>query len=300
MNAEERLPFIIHHAYKGKVVLMIQRNRPLWAGIVLLLPLLAASGFKDADNKPVISTPDEIKAEFADVVCQNGKRQAAVKALFEKMGASVNDITVEKFGSVENLVIRKPGATPETIVIGAHYDKVPAGCGAIDNWSGIVALAHVYRSLRNLKTQKTLLFVAFGKEEEGLVGSKAMVKAMSKEQAAGVCAMVNMDSFGMGATQAAANMSSRKLMELAATLTKRMHIPYNNAPINGGDADSSSFIDKKIPAVTLHGLAGDWTKVLHTANDQPAKVDTVGVYLGYRLALGMVIEINNVPCDQWR
>ena len=90
---------------------MIRRNRPHAAGIVLLLllPLLAASGFNDSDNKPVISTPDEIKAEFTDVVCQNGKRQAAVKALFEKLGASVNDITVEKFGGVENLVVRKPG-----------------------------------------------------------------------------------------------------------------------------------------------------------------------------------------------
>ena len=281
---------------------MIRRNRPHAAGLVLLLllPLLAASGFNDSDNKPVISTPDEIKAEFTDVVCQNGKRQAAVKALFEKMGASVNDITVEKFGGVENIVVRKPGATAETVIIGAHYDKVPAGCGAIDNWSGIVAMAHVYRSLRNLKTQKTLLFVAFGKEEEGLVGSKAMVKAMSKEQVAGVCAMVNIDSFGMGATQAAANMSSKKLMELAASLTKRMQIPYGDAAINDAGADSMSFIARNIPAITLHGLGSDWMKILHTSNDKPEKVDTVSVYLGYRLALGMVIEINNAPCDAWR
>jgi Iap family predicted aminopeptidase len=79
-----------------------------------------------------------------------------------------------------------------------------------------------------------------------------------------------------------------------------MQIPYNNAAINGGDADSSSFIEKKIPAITLHGLASDWMKILHTGNDKPEKVDTVSVYLGYRLALGMVIEINNAPCDAWR
>lgn len=281
---------------------MIRRNRPQVAVsvLLLLLPLLTASGFSDSDNTPVISTPDEIKAEFTDVVCQNGKRQAAVKALFEKMGASVNDITVEKFGGVENLVVRKPGATAETLIIGAHYDKVPAGCGAIDNWSGIVALAHIYRSLRNLKTQKALLFVAFGKEEEGLVGSKAMVKAMSKEPAAGVCAMINMDSFGLGAAQAAANLLSKKMMDLAATLAKRMQMPYGDAAVYGGDSDSSSFIAKKIPAITLHGVTSDWPKILHSANDKPEKVDTVSVYLGYRLALGMVIEINNAPCDAWR
>jgi len=161
-------------------------------------------------------------------------------------------------------------------------------------------MAHVYRSLIKVTTQKTLLFVAFGKEEEGLVGSKAMVKAMSKEQVAGVCAMVNIDSFGMGATQAAANMSSKKLMDLAATLTKRMQIPYGDAAIRDAGADSMSFIARNIPAMTLHGLTSDWMKILHTGNDKPEKVDTISVYLGYRLALGMVIEINNAPCDAWR
>ena len=282
--------------------MIIRCNSRRAAGLVLLLlwPLLTAFGFSDSDNKLVVSTLDEIKAEFTNVVCQNDKRQAAVKALFEKMGAAASDITVEKFGGVENLVLRKPGATAETVIISAHYDKVSAGCGAIDNWSGIVALAHLYRSLRNVEMKKTLLFVAFGKEEEGLVGSKAMVKAMTKEQLAQVCAMVNIDSFGMAATQAAANMSSKKLMDLAATLTKRMQIPFSNAAINGGDADSSSFIEKKVPAITLHGLASDWMHVLHTSNDKPEKVNAVSVYLGYRLTLGMIIEINDAPCDAWR
>ena len=271
------------------------------AAIVLLLFLpLAARGFGQSGNSPVISTPDEIKAEFADVVCKNDKRQQAVRALFEKMGAAANDITVEKFGGVENLVVRKPGMSAETVIIGAHYDKVLNGCGAIDNWSGIVVMAHLYRSLRNVRTSKTLLFVAFGKEEEGLVGSHAMVKAMSKEQVAQVCAMVNLDSFGMGAAQAAANLSSKKLMDLAESLAKRMNISFAGAAIRGAGADSQSFIGRGLPAISLHGVTDIWRRVLHTDDDRPAKVVPLSVYLGYRLALGMVVEINNAPCGQWR
>lgn len=268
--------------------------------LLLFLPLAAAHGFGGSQNGPTVSTLDEIKAEFADVVCKNDKRQSAVRALFEKMGAQAADITVEKFGSVENLVIRKSGTTAETIIIGAHYDKVANGCGAVDNWSGIVAMAHVYRSLRNVQTKKTLLFIAFGKEEEGLVGSHAMVKAMSKEQVAQVCAMVNLDSFGMGAAQAASNMSSAKLIKLAGSLAERMQIPFGNEAIPDAGADSMSFIERHIPAVTLHGLTSDWQKVLHTDNDKPTKVEPLSVYLGYRLALSMVIEINNAACDAWR
>jgi Zn-dependent M28 family amino/carboxypeptidase len=268
--------------------------------LLLLLPLAGASGFSYSDNSPTLSTLDEIKAEFAGVVCKNDKREPAVRALFEKMGAAASDITVEKFGGVENLVIRKAGTTAETVIIGAHYDKVPDGCGAIDNWSGIVALAHLYRSLRNLRMSKTLLFVAFGKEEQGLLGSHAMVKAMSKEQAAAVCAMVNLDSFGMGAAQAAANMSSKKLSESAAKIAERMKIPFGNAAIADAEADSMSFMDRGIPAITLHGVTNGWEKVLHTDNDKPAKVDAVSVYLGYRVALALTVEIINAPCGAWR
>jgi len=274
--------------------MIIRSHTQRAAAIILLLLLpLAAPGFGHSDNSPTISTLDEIKAEFAEVVCKNDKRQQAVRALFEKMGAAADDIAVEKFGGVENLVVRKPGATAETVIIGAHYDKVANGCGAIDNWSGIVVMAHLYRSLRNVKMSKTLLFVAFGKEEEGLVGSHAMVKAMSREQASQVCAMINLDSFGMGAAQAAANMSSKKLMDLAESLAKRMQMSFGGAAIRGAGADSISFIGRGIPAITLHGVTEDWRKVLHTDNDRPTKVVAVSVYLGYRLALSMVAEINN-------
>lgn len=102
--------------------------------------------------------------------------------LFEKLGASKEELLVEKHKGVENLFVVKKGQSEEKIVIGAHYDKVSNGCGAIDNWSGIIALAHLYKTLKEYPTNKTLIFVAFGKEEEGLVGSKVMVNKLEKEE----------------------------------------------------------------------------------------------------------------------
>src|SRR5882672_4917309 len=76
-------------------------------------------------SKLRISTPEEIRSEFDSVPCKNGDRLKMVKALFEKMGAKTEEITVEKVRGVENLVIRKAAAkdSSEKIVIGAHYDK---------------------------------------------------------------------------------------------------------------------------------------------------------------------------------
>jgi Zn-dependent M28 family amino/carboxypeptidase len=269
--------------------------------IAAQLLLLFAPIVSDAQSTDInISTPEEIKAEFASVPCNNDERLSAVKALFEKMGASPSEIAIEKYKNVENLVIRKPGASQEKIVVGAHYDKVADGCGAVDNWTGIVTIAHLYNSLKDAPLKKTILFVAFGKEEKGLVGSHAMVEAIGKNELAQYCEMVNIDSFGLTAPQVADNMSSKKLEVFTAELAKEMKIPFNHASIPGADADSSSFIARKIPAMTLHGLSNDWRSILHSRNDQPSKIKPESVYLGYRLALALVVRLDSSSCNAYR
>ena len=268
----------------------------LCLAIALLLP---APAFAQAAALPV-ATPEDIQKEFEAVPCDDDQRLAAVRALFEKAGAPADAIRVESFGEVENLVVVKPGATAEKIVVGAHYDKVDNGCGAVDNWTGQVAMTQLYRTLRNVSFRKTLVFVAFGREEEGLVGSRAMAKAIEPAQAAGYCAMVNIDSLGLAAPQVADNMSSPALGQLAAELAGKMEIPFDHAGIGRANSDSSSFKAIGIPAVTIHGLSRNWPKILHGPRDQAGKVNPMGVYLGYRLALAMLAQIDQAPCDAYR
>lgn len=111
--------------------------------------------------------------------------------------------------------------------------------------------------------------------------------------------MVNVDSLGLGAPQVADNMSTMKLGVFAAVLAKEMKLPFGHASINA-DADSSSFIEKKIPAITIHGMTNEWPTILHSRNDQPTKVNPVSVYLGYRLALAMVSRLDEAPCSACR
>jgi len=271
-----------------------------WVAASSLSLFLLATSSESHQNPSSISTAEQIKAEFDFVPCKDEDRLNAVKALFEKMGASASEISIEKFKNVENLVVRKQGVSPEMIVIGAHYDKVADGCGAVDNWTGVVTIAHVYRALKDAALKKTILFVAFGKEEKGLVGSHAMVAAITRDQAALYCEMINIDSLGLAAPQVADNMSSKKLGSYAGEVAKEMRIPFNHASIEGADADSSSFVAKKIPAVTIHGMNNDWRRILHTANDQASKVNQVSVYLGYRLVLAMVVRLDESVCSDYR
>lgn len=252
-------------------------------------------------RKATFSTPEQMQEDIKAVPCKsNAERLEGVKALFMKMGATASDISVEKLNKVENVVVRKQGSSPELVVIGAHYDKVSHGCGAVDNWTGIVAIAHIYRTIRDVPLKKSVLFVAFGREEEGLIGSREMVRAIDKEQLGRYCAMINIDSLGLGIPQAETGISSKKLVARAAELAKRMQMPFQQGTIRDGDTDSSSFLERKIPAIALHGLSNEWQKVLHSHDDKVSKVNQMSVFMGYRLALGLFGEVENSACDAFR
>jgi len=247
-----------------------------------------------------VSSLEDFQNAFGNVPCDDTARQAGVRALLEAAGAPASAITVDAHDDVENLVLVKPGSSAEKIVIGAHYDKVLEGCGAIDNWTGQVAMAQLYRTLRDIPLKKTLVFVAFGREEKGLIGSRAMTRGIDATEAAGYCAMINIDSLGLAQPQVADNMSSKPLACFAGELAKELEIPFAHASIGRANSDSSSFVAKGIPAVTIHGLNNDWTKLLHSRRDQADRINAASVYLGYRLALAMVVRLDQAACAAYR
>jgi Iap family predicted aminopeptidase len=271
---------------------MTHSLRPLLCSFLLLL---CGQTVWSAPQAVTVSSLDQFDDEFKAVPCKNADRQEAVKSLFERMGATGSEMAVEKYKRVENVVIRKPGTSDGVIVIGAHYDKVNDGCGALDNWTGIVTIAHLYRSLKSAPTQKTILFVGFGKEEEGLVGSRAMVEKIKTNEE--YCAMINVDSLGLAVPLVMDNTSNSKLGKAAEELAKEMRIPFTHARIANANADSSSFLARNIPAVTITGLTNDWPKILHSQKDQATIVIPDSVFLGYRLALALVTRVDTLPCD---
>ena len=164
----------------------------------------------------------------------------------------------------------------------------------------MVTLAHLVKTLRDYPQKKTILIVAFGKEEEGLIGSHAFAESIPKEELIRYCAMINIDSLGLSGPQVADNMSSKKLGDLSEELAKRMKIPFGRARLLSADSDSTSFILRKIPAVTIHGLTNEWPKLLHSRADQASKINPTSVYLGYRLALALWSEIEEADCGAFQ
>lgn len=269
----------------------------LFVFLFIILFLFSKNNFAQV---VIISTEEQIKEDVQLAPCKSSDRLENVKKLFQKVGANDEYFSTEKFKDGENLVLTLKGSTDEIIYVGAHYDKVDEGCGAIDNWTGITIIAHLYKTLSTYSPKKTYIFVAFDKEEAGLLGSKALVKTITKEKLPKVCSMVNVDSFGFAAPQVADNMSNGKMLKSAKELAKQMKFPFSDAAIAGADADSSSFLDRKIPAITFHGLSSNWQKYLHSSNDKISNVDIKSVYFGYRFVLAFIGKIDADNCDEFK
>ena len=107
-----------------------------------------------------------------------------------------------------------PGSDPklkdEAIVIGAHYDHLGRGGqgslaqregeihhGADDNASGTAGLIELARmfSTQRPKPRRTIVFIAFSGEEEGLIGSNYYVNH-PVVPVANTVAMINLDMVG--------------------------------------------------------------------------------------------------------
>jgi carboxypeptidase Q len=84
-----------------------------------------------------------------------------------------------KPAEVYNTVAEIPGSEKpdEVVIIGAHLDSWDLGTGATDNGTGSTAVLEAARALTKLgvKPKRTIRFVLFTGEEQGLNGSKAYV-----------------------------------------------------------------------------------------------------------------------------
>lgn len=84
----------------------------------------------------------------------------------------------------------------QKIIVGGHLDSWDLATGSTDNGLGsfsIIDIARTFKAL-NLKTKRSIEFVMFMGEEQGLLGSRALVKELVRtKEIDNLCLMVNMD-----------------------------------------------------------------------------------------------------------
>jgi carboxypeptidase Q len=82
---------------------------------------------------------------------------------------------VREHAKVDNVVAEIPGSDPggEYVIIGGHLDSWQLGTGAEDNGTGAATVLAVAQAVKasGVQPRRTLRFILFGGEEEGLLGS---------------------------------------------------------------------------------------------------------------------------------
>ena len=111
-----------------------------------------------------------------------------------------------------NMVGFKEGTDPklknEIIVLGAHYDHIgivpeskqvngdSIANGANDNAAGTVSILELAKYFSTKETKRSLMFVLFSAEEEGLIGAKHLAKRLANENAS-IYVMLNFEMIGV-------------------------------------------------------------------------------------------------------
>lgn len=111
---------------------------------------------------------------------ENGMR-IKEKLKIQKQFASLNMTNFSGIIKARNVIATLKGEDlpQEKIVVGGHLDSWDLATGAIDNGIGsfaIIDMARTYKALK-LENKRTVEFVLFMGEEQGLLGSKAYVEA---------------------------------------------------------------------------------------------------------------------------
>ena len=260
------------------------------------------------DGKTTIKNPDGTGIELENDFLYRESIGEKETDFTVSLSVDLKRKTVDAYNVVGILEGTDPQLKNEAVVIGAHYDHLGRGGmgslavnsteihhGADDNASGVAAMLELARQFSIEKRNKrTIIFIAFGGEEEGLLGSKFYVNnpAFTIEK---TVAMINMDMVGrlnedkltVGGIGTASEWKS--LIEgknkLDAVITTTETQPNGTAQVvdsqkldvsdfqlqlnedGFGPSDHSSFYGKQIPVLFFFtGAHADYHKPSDTAD----------------------------------
>jgi hypothetical protein len=190
-------------------------------------------------------------------------------------------------GRRERNVIADIGDRAEHVVVGAHYDSVFRGPGAIDNASGIEGVRRIGASLVGRKLERGVRLVAFAAEEIKLVGSRYYVdEAKLRGELTQIAGVVNLDCIAHGDALnilASPDALLGRGVEAARSLGLLDRYELVTGPATGG-IDSHWFADAGVPAATLLHFPYD---EYHHPQDTPELVDEQ--LLDDSVALGLAL-----------
>ena len=250
----------------------------------ILGALLVALNLASAQNLNVdLLTESILKERLERGVAKQNARQATIRGIFADAGCAAEEQAVDKKNG--NVICTLPGTTDSTVVVGGHFDFIDSGAGIVDDWSGTSLLPSLYQSLKNVLRAHTYIFVAFTKEENGLVGSTHYVVKLPKVERARIKAFINLECLGLTGPKVWLSRATPDLVVKLNAVARSLDIDLQAVNIeNVGDDDSHPFYNAKIPVITIHSVMQENFAILHSPRDRVASIRMADYYTAYKLA----------------
>lgn len=178
----------------------------------------------------------------------------------EKATAKIEMTNKSDMIKARNVVATLKGSEmpEEVIVIGGHLDSWDLATGAIDNGIGSFAILDIARAFKanNLQPKRTVKFIMFMGEEQGLLGSKHLVnEAVANGTIDNIKYMMNLDMSGnpIGMNAGGQLEDENFFKELGAAIQKQDTIYQNSFSNRSGlHSDHQPFMLEGVPILSVH------------------------------------------------
>ena len=263
-NEYFRPPDIIERAIKAGAIAI------LWEGarerLLLYRHANTSDGQLEKIPQAIVVREDALRLSRT-VLAYPGKIRARL-SMPNKIGLPIDQ---------ENVVAEIPGyeKPDESVILGAHLDSWDLGTGALDNGCNAALVIEAARALKatGLRPRRTIRFILFSGEEQGLLGSWAYVRTHRAELDK-IRAVIIFDS-GIGRVT---GYSLGGRSDLAAGVREVLK-PLDSWDVNRHTTDAQTgtdhfdFLIEGLPTLVANQEEANYLPNYHAASDTLDKVD---------------------------
>ncbi len=188
----------------------------------------------------------------------------------------------------------RPG---EVVIVGAHLDSWDLGTGASDNGTGSMATLEAARIVAQsgLKPKRTIRFILFTGEEEGLIGSRKYAEAHAAE-ADSIQAVIVLDN-GVGAITGQALQGRKDLEGLWRAILAPVASLHADSVVdrNKGGTDHLSFLPYGVPGFNFNQIERGYNHTHHSQSDTYDKAIAPDLMQASAVMAVSAFELANLP-----
>ncbi|MGC2619927.1 MAG: M28 family peptidase [Acidobacteriaceae bacterium] len=252
--------------------------------------------------------PREMLAkEVRSIPATNQERLARLREEFAAADCDSSHMkeqpVVDKHGTAgTNLICTWPGASPDMIVIAAHYDHEGSGQGALADWSGAALLPFLYKAFQGQPRDNTFVFLESWKRE----GADTWLKSLDKIQRKRIRAVIDLDALGLSYTRFFTNFSPFENVPPGSTHLQAellwaalddglTQAPEQTSPRHWLSADiTDPFRAYMVPTIIIHSVPVDSAHIPGSAADVAKVIDPDAYFTTYHLMCAYIASVDRV------